>query len=161
MVEETAPINGGCLCGAVRYEASEPPFEVGTCHCRMCQKWTGSAFMVMARFSRTAIRFTKGEPKLYKSSSIKEKGFCSNCGSSLFDQYLVSKAKKSTLHLHPDMIWIQVGTFDNPDAVSIDHHCGVESQLNWVHFDDDFPRVRCDEDAELAAAFAEAEAGEE
>ncbi|GAI51407.1 unnamed protein product, partial [marine sediment metagenome] len=60
-------------------------------------------------------------------------------------------------HLYPDMIWLQVGTFDHPDSVSVDHHCGVESQLPWVHFDDGFPRVRCDEDPELAAAFASAE----
>jgi hypothetical protein len=159
MVEETTPITGGCLCGAVRYEANEPPIETGTCHCRMCQKWTGSAFMVMARFSQTALRFTKGEPKLYRSSSIKEKGFCSNCGSSLFDRYLVRKAKNC--QFHPDMIWVQLGTLDHPEVVSIDFHYAVETQLPWVHFDDGLPSERCDEDPELAAAFAAAEAGEE
>ncbi len=159
MAGATTPITGGCLCGTVRYEANEPPIETGTCHCRMCQKWTGSAFMVMARFSRTALRFTKGEPKLYRSSSIKEKGFCSNCGSSLFDRYLVPKAEN--IQFHPDMVWVQVGTLDVPEAVSIDWHYGVESQLPWVHFDDGLPSERCDEDPELAAAFAAAEAGEE
>ena len=149
---------GGCLCGAIRYESSEPPIETGTCHCRMCQKWTGSAFMVMARFSRTALRFTKGEPKLYRSSSIKEKGFCPDCGSSLFDRCLVRKAAR---RFNPDMVWVQLGTLDHPEAVSIDFHYGVETQLPWVHFDDGVPRDRCDEDPELAAAFAAAEAGEE
>ena len=158
MVEETTPITGGCLCGAVRYELSEPPIEAGTCHCRMCQKWTGSAFMAMARFFRPALRFTKGEPKLYRSSSIKEKGFCPDCGSSLFDRYLVRKAPRA---FNPDMVWIQLGTLDHPEAVSIDFHYGVETQLPWVHFDDGLPRDRSDEDPELAAAFAAAEAGEE
>ena len=59
------------------------------------------------------------------------------------------------------MFWIQVGTLDHPEAVSIDFHYGVETQLPWVHFDDDLPRTRCDEDPSLAAAFASAEAGEE
>jgi hypothetical protein len=157
MGEKTMPITGGCLCGAVRYEANEPPIETGTCHCRMCQKSTGSAFMVMAKFARPALRFTKGEPKLYRSSSIKEKGFCSNCGSLLFDRYLVWKSERTT----PDMIWIQLGTLDHPEAISIDFHYGVETQLPWVHFDDGLPRTRCDEDPSLAAAFAAAEAGGE
>ncbi len=153
------PITGGCLCGAVRYEASEPPIETGTCHCRMCQRWTGSAFMVMARFSQTALRFTKGEPKLHRSSSIQEKGFCPDCGSSLFGRYLVPKSKD--VHLHPDMVWVQVGTLDHPEAVSIAWHYGVESQLPWLHFDDGLPRARCDEDPELAAAFTAGEVGGE
>ncbi len=157
MSDSPYKITGGCLCGAIRYESSEPPIETGTCHCRVCQKWTGSAFMVMARFFRTALRFTKGEPKLYRSSSIKEKGFCPDCGSSLFDRYLVRKSARS----NPDMVWVQLGTLDHPEAVSIDFHYGVETQLPWVHFDDDLPRTRCDEDPSLAAAFAAASEGKD
>ena len=156
MPEIQLPITGGCLCGAIRYELSEPPIEVGICHCRTCQKSSGSAFETGAEFLRSAFRFTKGEPKLYRSSSIMDKGFCPNCGSLLFDQYLV-RAPGS----NPDTIWIQVGTLDNPEAVSIEFHYGVESQLPWVHFDDDLPRTRCDEDQGLAAAFEAAEADKE
>ena len=156
MSEIQLPITGGCLCGAIRYELSEPPIEVGICHCRTCQKSSGSAFETGAEFLRSAFRFTKGEPKLYRSSSIMDKGFCSNCSSLLFDQYLV-RAPGS----NPDTIWIQVGTLDHPEAVSIEFHYGVESQLPWVHFDDDLPRTRCDEDPGLAATFEAAEAGKE
>ena len=154
MKDITLPMTGGCLCGAMRYEASEPPINAGICHCRMCQKSTGSAFMVVAAFPRTAFRFTKGEPKLYRSSSIKDKGFCANCGSLLFDQYLVRTGVSD-----PDIVWVQLGTLDQPEAVSIKFHTGVESQLPWVHFEDGLPRDRCDEDPGLAAAFAATEAG--
>ncbi len=85
-----------------------------------------------------------------------EKGFCPDCGSLLFDRYLVRTGKSN-----PDMFWVQLGTLDHPETVSIDIHTGVESQLPWVHFDDGLPRYRCDEDPDLAAAFAAAEAGEE
>ena len=156
MTDKAMPITGGCLCGAVRYEASEPPSEGGLCHCRVCQRTTGSAFEACVKFPRTAFRFTKGEPKRYRSSSIMEKCFCPHCGSPLTDQYLVPVSTS----LHPDMVWVHIGTLDNPEAVSIDFHYGVESQLSWVHFDDGLPRVRCDEDPELAAAFAAAETGE-
>ncbi len=59
------------------------------------------------------------------------------------------------------MVWVQLGTLDHPEAVSIEFHTGVESQLPWVQFDDGLPRYRCDESPDLAAAFATAEAGEE
>ncbi len=157
MVAETVPITGGCLCGAVRYEANEPLVKGVVCHCRVCQKTTGSAFEACVRFPRNAFRFTKGEPKRYKSSSIMEKCFCPHCGSTLTDQYLVRKSANS----NPDMVLVHIGTLDHPEAVSIEWHYGVESQLPWVHFDDGLPRERCDEDAELAAAFVAAEAGEE
>ena len=157
MVEETTPITGGCLCGAVRYEANEPLVKGGVCHCRVCQKTTGSAFGVVLMFPRTAFRFTKGEPKRYRSSSIMEKCFCPHCGSPLTDQYLVWKNARC----NPDTVFVLIGTLDKPEAVSIVSHSGVESQLPWVNFDDGLPRSRCDEDPELAAAFAAAEAGEE
>ena len=73
------------------------------------------------------------------------------------DQYLVRKSARS----NPDMVLVHIGTLDHPETVSIHSHFGVESQLPWVHFDDGLPRSRCDEDPELAAASAAAEAGEE
>ena len=157
MVEETMPITGGCLCGAVRYEANEPPSKGVICHCRMCQRTTGSAFEAITRFPQTAFRFTKGEPKRYRSSLIMEKCFCPHCGTTLTDQYVVRKSAIS----NPDNVIVHIGTLDKPEAVSIASHYGVESQLPWVHFDDGLPRARCDEDPELAAARAAAEAGEE
>ena len=156
MSEIQTPITGGCLCGAIRYELSEPPVEAVICHCRTCQKSTGSAFEVGAMFFQSAFRLTRGEPKLYRSSSIMDKGFCSNCCTLLFDKYLVRVPG-----FDPDTVYVQVGTLDHPEAVSIEFHYGVESQLPWVHFDDDLPRMRCDEDPELAVAFEAAEAGEE
>ncbi len=157
MTDKTMPITGGCLCGAVRYEANELPSKGVVCHCRVCQRTTGSAFEAIVRFPRTAFRFTKGEPKRYRSSSIMEKCFCPDCGSPLTDRYLVPVSTS----LSPDMVWVHIGTLDKPEAVSIHSHYGVESQLSWVHFDDGLPRGRCDEDPEMAAAFAAAEAGEE
>ncbi len=157
MNDTTDKITGGCLCGAVRYEANEPPSKGVVCHCRVCQRTTGSAFEAIVKFPRTAFRFTKGEPKRYRSSSIMEKCFCPHCGSTLTDQMLVRMSAKRG----PDMVLVHIGSLDKPEAVSIASHYGVESQLPWVHFDDGLPRSRCDEDPELAAARAAAEAGEE
>ena len=149
MNESTNHHTGGCLCGAVTYESTAPPVDAGLCHCRMCQKSTGSAFMAIAGYARDSFRITNGDPKIYQSSSIKEKGFCSNCGSLLFDRYLVDTGLSD-----PDIYWVQVGTLDHPDKVSMKWHVGVESQLSWIHFDDELPKSRSDEDPYLQAAFA-------
>ena len=53
------PITGGCACGAVRYEVTGTPDEVGYCHCRMCQKHLGNLFGTFAIFRRDAFKFTK------------------------------------------------------------------------------------------------------
>ena len=143
-------ITGGCLCGAIRYEANGPPVSAGACHCRACQRFTGSAFGAYVGFPRAALRFTKGEPKVFVRHSIKERGFCPECGSSLTDRYVVPMSGASG----PDMYWVLLGTLDRPEAVPLEFHYGVESQLPWVHFDDGLPRTRCDEDPMLVAAFA-------
>ena len=150
---------GGCLCGAIRYEASEPPNKSGTCHCRICQQWTGSAFNAFTGFPRSALRFTSGEPRIYRSSPIAERGFCPDCGSSLTVRYLESLGADAKSG--PDQVWVAIGTLDHPEAVSLDYHYGVETQLSWVRFDDDLPRTRCDEDPGLAAAYAAAGSKEE
>ena len=150
---------GGCICGAIRYEASEPPYESGTCHCHICQQFSGSAYFAFAGFSTSAFRFTKGEPKLYKSTPIAERGFCPNCGSSLTVRYL--KSWGGDVKSGPGEFWVGIGTLDHPEAVTLDFHYGVEGQLPWVHFDDDLPRTRCDEDPDLAATYAAAEGNAE
>ena len=150
MTDKTMPMTGGCLCGAIRYEVTEAPSEGGLCHCRVCQKTTGSAFEALIGCARTTYRYTRGEPKRYRSSSIMEKCFCPDCGSPLTDRYLVTVSEDFST----DKIWVHIGTLDEPEAIAITHHYGVESQLPWLHFDESQPRARCDEDSELAAAFA-------
>ena len=74
---------GGCLCGAVRYEASEPPQKSGYCHCRMCQKVSGAPCTVGVYFAKQVFRITRGQPTIYRSSNVAERGFCRSCGSQL------------------------------------------------------------------------------
>ena len=75
---------GGCLCGAVRFEASDV-HSVACCHCSMCRRWAGGPmFAVEPR----AVRFTGAAPAVYRSSDWAERGFCRTCGSNLFYRYL-------------------------------------------------------------------------
>ncbi len=151
MGDKPESVTGGCLCGAVRYEASEPPHEVSYCHCRMCQKRTGSAFVVVATIPADSFRITSGELKFYKSSEILERGFCANCGSELMSRYS-----------DPDspFVWVKVGTLDHPEDAPPSGHVGIESQIPWLTIDDDLPRARTEDDPDFIAAEEAAERGE-
>lgn len=54
----------------------------------------------------------------------------------------------------PDHVYITIGTLDSPEVVELGFHFGVESQLPWVHFDDNLPRIRSDEDPDLINALS-------
>lgn len=131
--------SGGCLCGAIRYEASESSMFTVICHCRMCQQWTGNPMLVTAAFHRETLSFTKGTPKLYPSSSVCERGFCMDCGSSLFTRYFSGGAFDT-------VIFIALGTLDDPEIGEPDIHYGAESEISWMHREDGLPRIRIDVD---------------
>ena len=75
---------GGCLCGAVRYEATGALRDVVVCHCRMCRKVHGhiGAYTAAARDALRLVE-TRGL-KWYRSSAQARRGFCSECGATLF-----------------------------------------------------------------------------
>ena len=81
--------HGGCLCGAVRYATAGKPLRVTFCHCRFCQRATGSAYMVEPIFEKANFEITSGTPAIYalashgsgKQVSIH---FCATCGTKLF-----------------------------------------------------------------------------
>lgn len=144
--EMTTPITGGCLCGAVRYEAREP-IDSAYCHCRMCQRWAGAPTAAGLGFRTAALRITRGQPKFYKSSPSADRGFCADCGSNLLMRY-------------PDIdeIWASIGSLDDPEKAPPLRHVGIESQLSWFVLADDLPRIRSEE--EPGAPGYEAPAGQ-
>jgi hypothetical protein len=80
--------SGGCLCGAVRYECFAAPMRSFKCHCRDCQRTSGSAFLPGMVVPTGALKLTQGEPKYYAvtadSGHTVSRGFCPECGSILF-----------------------------------------------------------------------------
>ena len=125
---------GGCLCGAVRYEAREPPQKIGYCHCQMCQKASGAPCAVGVYFAKKSFRFNGGSPTFYKSSNSAERGFCQNCGSRLIFQPLNSES-----------IAVEVGSLDRPEDVPPTYHTGVEGKVSWFALDDQLPFKRTDD----------------
>ncbi|MAC08157.1 MAG: aldehyde-activating protein [SAR116 cluster bacterium] len=75
-------LSGGCLCGKVRFSAAPAARDMGVCHCSMCRRWSGGAFMAVD--CGDTVEFAEGaEPGVYVSSDYGERVFCAQCGSSL------------------------------------------------------------------------------
>jgi hypothetical protein len=127
---ETSEFIGGCLCGAVRFRAEGAPKDVGHCHCDMCRKATGAALSTYASFHAAQVTFTKGAPRMRRSSSFAQRGFCANCGSQLLYQGDAT----------PEQTTLNVGCLDNPETVEPTAHIFVAEQISWLKMDDGLPR---------------------
>ena len=133
MGEKTMPVTGGCLCGAIRYESTEPPNWVVCCHCRICQQAYGGLFGIGLEFPGKAFRYTKGEVTYYQSSSWAKRGFCAKCGSPVAHVYKDD----------PDLI-VLIGSLDHPEDWPQEKHVGTESKVSWYVINDGLPQRRTD-----------------
>ena len=126
-------IKGGCLCGAVRYIAEAEPTSAAVCHCRDCQKFTGSAFAALVRVLKEAMTI---EGALKTFSSIGGSGnpilrhFCAECCSSI--------AEESAMR--PDTIVLNVGTFDDPTVAKPGREIFHDDALPWIEVHGEIPR---------------------
>ena len=146
---EATRSTGGCLCGLVRYEAEVYLRDAYYCHCRMCQRSSGAPAEIAVYVKPGTLRFTKEEPKFFRSSPFAERGFCPRCGSRLIYRMLAPEMAEFTN--------MSVGSLDHPENVVPARHICVDTQQPWYKFDDSLPRVRSDEMPELAALWASAE----
>ena len=121
---------GGCLCGAIRYRATEPPLRGVFCHCSKCRKHSGAPILGFVHFPVAAFAWLTREPQRFRSSTYAERGFCPTCG--------------STVSMHeevlPDRVQICIGSLDEPDRVRIDDHVWTQQQIAWFDVKDDLPR---------------------
>lgn len=123
----TSPREGGCLCGAVRYRVRNAPFRTGICHCKFCQRRTGSAFGVGVYFRKDDFDLLQGELESYEhrsdeSSRWLKMEFCPKCGTTV----------TWTLELFPDGRGVAGGSFDDPSWLRIERHTWTRSKQHWV-----------------------------
>ena len=148
--EEREPlITGGCMCGAVRYQATEKPLGSMICHCRMCQKFSGAPILGGTTFRTQAVQFIKGEPKYFRSSHIAERGFCGDCGTAI--------AYRGILGRWTEWIMIWTASLDEPEKFPPTYHLGIESTMPWLNIHDDLPRTQCKDSPSLVAAYGAVE----
>jgi hypothetical protein len=123
-----ALLRGGCLCGAVRYEATREPVNQRICHCRLCQKAIGAAFnaRVLMRIEDVSI---DGPIGTHYSSETLERGFCRRCGSTVFSR------RKSA-----GVMGLTAGTLDDPSLFQPDMHFWTSAKQPWLKIADGLPQ---------------------
>jgi hypothetical protein len=124
-------IRGGCLCGAVRYEASGDAYNVTHCHCADCRRGTGAAFVTWASFRARDFRVTRGEMREITFAG-RLRAFCPECGSALTFRSAP----------HADEIDVTACTFDQPEIVTPGDHIWTEDRLRWIKLADELPTHR-------------------
>lgn len=121
---------GGCLCGAVRYEARGEPSKPCNCYCNSCRHAAGAPLVPWATFARSAFRVTRGVLTEYRSSPPVARGFCAACGSSLSYRH----------DARPDEIDVTLATLDEPTRLAPAAHVWVADKLPWVTISDGLPQ---------------------
>lgn len=138
-------VHGQCLCGSVAFELKNDIKHVDACHCKMCQHWSGGAFIGVSA-SDDDINF-KADSTLtwYNSSAWARRGFCSKCGSSLFYK-LIKKV---------DYWAISSGALSLPDGIEMEKEIFVDEKPDYYAFTGDHPRLTREETMAMIKASSE------
>ncbi len=135
-----AAIEGGCLCGAVRYRLAAVPDDVAHCHCRICRRSAGAPVLTWATVPRAGLAVT-GEVRWFRSSRLAKRGFCPACGTQLFFAQEIAEAGAALpLAEAPpadpdgaDTCDVTVASLDEPDAVRPTRNIWVGTRLAFLH----------------------------
>ena len=123
------PLTGGCLCGAVRFEVSEPLVSAGYCHCKRCQRRTGTAASAQGRVAPGSFRVTAGEELLgaFEPPDGFPKVFCTACGAALWSRHPTD----------PDIKAVRLGAFDSDPGIRPQYRQYVAYAAPWEPIPDD------------------------
>lgn len=128
MNNSTKALSGQCLCGAVRYEVSGPLSPPHACHCAQCRRQSGhhtaTTHVRRQDFSLTSDRGLKW----YRSSALAERGFCAECGSSLFWDD------------GGEDVYLSMGSLDQPTGLTLASHIFVDEKADYYDMGDDLPK---------------------
>ena len=124
------PLEGGCLCGAVRYRIDAAPLWTGYCHCASCRRSTGAPVTMFVGASAESAVFTKGKRAFFASSPGVARGFCAACGTPLTyesDRF-------------PGEVHFYISTFDDPEPLRPAFHVFHKERIRWLEIADTLPR---------------------
>jgi hypothetical protein len=122
-------LEGGCLCGAIRYRVSGTPTNTMICHCETCRRAAGSPVVAWLTFAATDFRFSKGQPVQFSSSPPVRRTFCGLCGTPLTYAHADS----------PGSIDVTTCSLDAPQSFPPTHHSWLSDDVGWLRFGDGLP----------------------
>lgn len=127
-------VKGGCLCGAIRYESEVDAVATAVCHCRNCQRQSGSAFSILVAVPKPSLKL-EGEVRTFldrgESGAEVRRQFCGTCGSALV----------SLVDSMPDLAWIKAGTLDDVSWLQPQMHIWCDSVQPWVRLPEGVPQI--------------------
>ncbi|MFZ0488339.1 MAG: GFA family protein [Arenicellales bacterium] len=130
------PLEGGCDCREIRYRMTTRPMFVHCCHCRWCQRETGTAFALNALIEADRVLLLQGEPEIVDTPSESGQGQniarCPSCRIAMWSNY---PGAGDTVR------FVRVGTLDDPDRLPPDIHIYTMSKQPWVILPPDTPAV--------------------
>lgn len=131
-------ITGSCFCGANQFEITQPAVDTHHCHCSVCRRLQGAAFVTLSIFPKAGLRWTKGGTALhsFNSSDKVHRNRCQNCGSPL----------TINLDAMPDLIAVSRASFEpnaEPEhpAESL-RHAFWPDHVPWIEINDSLPKVQ-------------------
>ena len=124
------PLTGGCLCGAIRYTIDAQVTGLRACHCKNCQRHSGTAGTVNAVVPTGSFKITKGATKNYADSATQSgrtlsRHFCAECGSSIY----------SRRNPDPGFVVVRAGSLDDSSGIKITGHIWTATAPGWTHID--------------------------
>ena len=133
---EWAPVEGGCDCRTIRYRLTRKPLFVHCCHCRWCQRESGSSYALNALIETSCVSLLQGAPVAVITPSNSGKGQvilrCPTCHIALWSHYAGAGTHLS---------FVRVGTLDEPDRLAPDIHIFTRSKQPWVILPPEVPAV--------------------
>ena len=132
-------LQGGCFCGAIRYQTGGLVRSQGICHCIMCRRTTGAPCVAWLTVARDQFHVLSGTPTEFRSSAHATRSFCPTCGTQLTfaDDAL------------PGEIDVTTCSLDVPEQVPPHHHIFTDSQIEWLKLGDGLPAFRQSKSAGL------------
>jgi len=135
-MQQTDSLDGGCTCGFVRFRMTTSPLFVHCCHCRWCQRETGSAFALNAMIESDRVQLLTGRVEVVDTPSNSGKGQhivrCPTCHIAVWSHYAGAGDAMS---------FVRVGTLDDPDRLPPDIHIFTSSKQPWVILPPECPAV--------------------
>ena len=114
-------IEGGCLCGTIRYRATAEPTARTLCHCESCRRASGAPTVAWVIFPAAAFAIVAGSPRKHRSSEHVTRSFCGDCGTPL-----VYRSDR-----RPDVVDVPTATLDEPDAFAPEREIWTGEKLVW------------------------------
>ena len=123
-------LNGGCLCGELRYKVDVNSIDAGFCHCKICQRANGAPTVAWMTVPVVGFVYTSGKPGVYVSSKRFQREFCVGCGTQI--------AFRATCN--PETIDITLCSLDDSSAIEPQYHIWCQSKVGWLRVNDDLPQ---------------------